>query len=181
MDYDMHVHYESPEEIIEIVHLAETLNLRLLGLVTHSRNSLKKIMDLTSDVEILWGIEVKYPFLSRPKGYEYVIIHLENVLVTSELVKKIRGDIIAHPTSYNVSWTEDALEEVKSRELLIEFNSSHYRPHDDTFYNKLVELGIKIVYGSDAHQPEDILAYPHPNFAISAREVLEILAARSKD
>lgn len=174
IEYDLHVHYESIEDIIEIVRIAERLNLKLIGLVTHLRNSIKKKVDIVSDVEILWGIEVKYPIFSSPKGYDYMIVHLEDLQVTSEIIRRLKGDIIAHPTSYGVIWTEDSLEEVKSREFLMEFNASHYRSSDNAFYDKLKELGIKIVYGSDAHTPTAVLSYPHPSYVLDVKDILDL-------
>jgi len=171
--YDMHIHYAKKEDIDEILGAVNMLGLKLVGLVTHHRTNVRKYIDLDYDIEVLWGIEMKYPFPSKPKDYDFVLVHMQDMEVTPEIIRRMKGDIIAHPTAYNVIWSEEALEELKSKEILVEFNASHYKSRDERFYKELIKRGIEIIYGSDAHSVDEIYSSPHPSYVIPLERVRE--------
>lgn len=108
-------------------------------------------------------------------NYDIMDLYVKYFSALKDLVKSKLFDVLAHfdvikkfniqPSKNYDFLIEGVLEIVKENDLCLEINTAGLdKPIKDTFpsskiFKKLVELDIPIVFGSDAHKPEEVARY----------------------
>ncbi len=165
MKHDVHIHVPpgADEEVVRAYGFtAEMLDYDLYGFVVHhgqSTSAYLRYLDSilsTYSITYLLGWEVRVSRLFR--SGELILAHPEG-LVDAEVARKLvkhAVDVLAHPFSYGAQIHESAVEVLAAGEVAVEVNGAHPGDFHRGRYAKLAERGVSLVFGSDAHSPEEI-------------------------
>ncbi len=165
MKHDIHVHIPpgADEDTVRAYGFAaEMLNYDLYGFVVHhgqTTSAYLRYLDSilsTYSISYLIGWEVRVSRLFR--SGELIIAHPEGI-VDAEVARKLvknAVDVLAHPFSYGAHIHESAVDVLVAGEVSVEVNGAHPGDFHRERYMKLVDSGVALVFGSDAHSPEEI-------------------------